>query len=70
MRPEQATRPASMAADAMIHRGPDGSGTEVDPSDRTTLAQRRLAIIGLSPAGHQSMISRSGRWMLVVNGKL
>ena len=70
MQPEQAIRLASMMADTLIHRGPDGSGTEVDPSARTVLAQRRLAIIDLSPAGRQPMISRSGRWTLVFNGEI
>ena len=70
MEPEQAIRLASMMADTLIHRGPDGSGTEVDPSARTVLAQRRLAIIDLSPAGRQPMISRSGRWTLVFNGEI
>jgi asparagine synthase (glutamine-hydrolysing) len=70
MQPEQAIALASMMADTLIHRGPDGTGTEIDPSARTVLAQRRLAIIDLSPAGRQPMISRSGRWTLVFNGEI
>ena len=70
MDPAQAIRLASTMADTLIHRGPDGAGTEVDPSARTVLAQRRLAIIDLSPAGRQPMISRSGRWTVVFNGEI
>ena len=70
MEPEEAIRLASMMADTLIHRGPDGSGSEIDPSARTVLAQRRLAIIDLSPAGRQPMVSRSGRWTLVFNGEI
>jgi asparagine synthase (glutamine-hydrolysing) len=70
MQPEEAFALASMMADTLIHRGPDGSGTEIDLSARTVLAQRRLAIIDLSPAGRQPMISRSGRWTLVFNGEI
>jgi asparagine synthase (glutamine-hydrolysing) len=70
MEPEQAIALASTMADTLIHRGPDGTGTEIDPSARTVLAQRRLAIIDLSPAGRQPMISRSGRWTLVFNGEI
>ena len=70
MQPEQAIALASMMVDTLIHRGPDGSGTEIDPAARTVLAQRRLAVIDLSPAGRQPMSSRSGRWTLVFNGEI
>jgi asparagine synthase (glutamine-hydrolysing) len=70
MEPDQAIRLASAMVDTLIHRGPDGHGAEIDPSARTVLAQRRLAIIDLSPAGRQPMVSASGRWTVVFNGEI
>ncbi len=56
------------AADLMIHRGPDDWGVYTD--DNAALAFRRLAIIDLSPAGHQPMISQDGDSVLVFNGEI
>lgn len=50
------------------HRGPDDSGVWRDGS--TCLVQTRLAILDLSPAGHQPMASTCGRWWLVFNGEI
>ena len=52
------------------HRGPDSEGTWLSPSGRIGLAHTRLAIIDLSPAGHQPMISGSGRFALSFNGEI
>lgn len=57
-------------AGSMRHRGPDDEGIWHDPAGRCSLAQRRLAIIDLSPAGHQPMLSRDGRWALTYNGEI
>lgn len=52
----------------MQRRGPDAEGLWKD--DHCTLAFRRLAILDLSPSGHQPMHSQNGRWVLVYNGEL
>ena len=60
---------AAMAA-ALQHRGPDDAGVWVDPEAGLALAHQRLAIVDLSPAGHQPMASASGRYQLVFNGEI
>lgn len=59
----------SMSA-RLIHRGPDDSGAWCDESAGVALAQRRLSILDLSPAGHQPMPSACGRYVLVFNGEI
>ena len=54
--------------DAIAHRGPDGEGSYVDGN--FALGHRRLAIIDLSPAGHQPMATRDGRYVLSYNGEI
>ena len=57
-------------ADAIAHRGPDSSGSWVDPEAGVALGHRRLAILDLSAAGHQPMISPSGRYVASYNGEV
>jgi asparagine synthase (glutamine-hydrolysing) len=57
----------AMAA-AMAHRGPDDSGIHVDGP--VGLAFRRLAILDLSPSGHQPMVTPDGRHVLIFNGEI
>jgi asparagine synthase (glutamine-hydrolysing) len=55
---------------AIAHRGPDDCGVWVDERDCVGLGHRRLAIVDLSPSGHQPMVSHSGRYVLVFNGEI
>ena len=66
---ELCTRVTRMSK-ALVHRGPDDSGTWVDPVVGIALGFRRLAILDLSPAGHQPMMSASGRYVIVFNGEV
>jgi asparagine synthase (glutamine-hydrolysing) len=61
---------ARAMAERLAHRGPDDSGEFADPASGLALGFRRLAILDLSPAGHQPMESASGRWVLVFNGEV
>ena len=54
--------------DLIRHRGPDDGGQYVEQG--LGLANRRLAIIDLSPAGHQPMSNEDGSLLLVYNGEL
>lgn len=54
--------------DAIAHRGPDGEGFYVDSF--IGLGHRRLAIIDLSSAGHQPMITLDRQYALSYNGEI
>lgn len=57
---------------SLAHRGPDDSGTILlrDGSTEIGLGNRRLAILDLSPVGHQPMHDpRTGNW-IVYNGEI
>jgi asparagine synthase (glutamine-hydrolysing) len=56
--------------DTMSHRGPDDFGEWYSPDFRVGLAHRRLAIIDLSPLGHQPMHDVSGNLVIVFNGEI
>jgi asparagine synthase (glutamine-hydrolysing) len=57
-------------SDALAHRGPDDRGLWMDPTGRVALANRRLAIIDLSSAGHMPMGDESGRVWITFNGEI
>lgn len=57
-------------ADTLSHRGPDDAGVWVDADAGIALGHRRLAIVDLSPEGHQPMLSASGRYVIVFNGEI
>lgn len=56
------------AVSRLQHRGPDDSGVWRD--GQVGLGFVRLAIIDLSPAGHQPMVSTDGRYVIVFNGEI
>src|SRR5947209_2405562 len=63
-----AERELARMRDALRHRGPDDQGIVVDGP--CGLVHNRLAIIDLSPRGHQPMPSASGRYWLTFNGEI
>src|SRR5690606_14090931 len=52
------------------HRGPDSHGLWADHGVGLALAHVRLAILDLTEAGHQPMVSACGRYVLVLNGEI
>ena len=57
-------------ARSIAHRGPDDEGAWNDAEAGIALAQRRLSIVDLSPAGHQPMFSADGQLVIVFNGEI
>ncbi|MGE3803294.1 MAG: asparagine synthase (glutamine-hydrolyzing) [Gemmataceae bacterium] len=52
----------------MFHRGPDGGGVYADGP--VALGHRRLAILDLTDAGAQPMVSNDGRYVITFNGEI
>ncbi len=57
-------------AGAPAHRRPDGAGAWADDAAGVAFGHRRLAVIDLSPHGHQPMRSADGRWVIAYNGEV
>ena len=54
--------------ESIQHRGPDDRGHLLD--ENLGIANLRLAIIDLTPTGHQPMSDESGRYWIVYNGEV
>ncbi|WP_438444671.1 asparagine synthase (glutamine-hydrolyzing) [Gorillibacterium sp. sgz5001074] len=55
---------------SIAHRGPDSFGEWFSPEHGLALGHQRLAILDLSPEGHQPMHSHSNRYVIVFNGEI
>ena len=67
---EEPKRTIWRMTNTLVHRGPDDGGTWEDTRAGIALGNRRLAIVDLSPEGHQPMHSASGRYVLAFNGEI
>jgi asparagine synthase (glutamine-hydrolysing) len=67
---EEARATITAMSDALRHRGPDDAGAWIDPVAGIAFGFRRLAILDLTPSGHQPMESASGRYVIVFNGEI
>jgi hypothetical protein len=56
--------------EAMVARGPDGSGAWISPDGDIGFASRRLSIIDLTDAGAQLMATEDGSLRLVFNDEI
>jgi asparagine synthase (glutamine-hydrolysing) len=56
--------------EAMHRGGPDDAGIFVHPELPLAFGHRRLALLDLSPAGHQPMPSHDGRLQIIFNGEI
>lgn len=67
---DQLVDTAGRMADAIAHRGPDDRGLWADAPAGIAMGFRRLAIIDLTPSGHQPMVSEGGRFVVTFNGEI
>jgi len=56
--------------DKLIHRGPDGEGTQILEEGKVALGHRRLSIIDLSENGRQPMCNEDKSIWLTFNGEI
>jgi len=63
-------RRAAAMTQTLSHRGPDDSGIWLSDQASIAFGQRRLAIIDLSPMGHQPMVSANGQYAITFNGEV
>ena len=56
--------------DVQAHRGPDSHGMQWWANHRSGFGHRRLAILDLSPTGHQPMATPDDRYWITYNGEV
>ncbi|HEU0071833.1 MAG TPA: asparagine synthase (glutamine-hydrolyzing) [Alphaproteobacteria bacterium] len=61
---------AARMAGTLLHRGPDDGGAWSAANAGIGFGFRRLAIIDLTPAGHQPMLADDGKSAIVFNGEI
>jgi len=61
---------ATRMGEAIVHRGPDAPGRWCNAELSIALAHQRLAILDLTPAGHQPMFSSNCRYVIAFNGEI
>lgn len=54
----------------LLHRGPDASGYWFDLAQGIGFTHQRLAVVDLSSAGSQPMLSQQGRYVIAFNGEI
>jgi asparagine synthase (glutamine-hydrolysing) len=60
----------SIMSDEIFYRGPDSNGVWTDNNKGIALSHRRLSVLDVSCAGHQPMVSNTGRYVLTFNGEI
>jgi len=69
-RSDEIIRRAQAMGAAIANRGPDGDAVWSEEGAGLALSHRRLAIIDLTDAGAQPMVSADGRWVICYNGEI
>jgi len=67
---EYLSRLALSMASKVTHRGPDSSGVWCNEHGIYSVAHQRLAVLDISTAGSQPMVSESSRFVLTYNGEI
>ena len=56
--------------ESLVTRGPDNEGVWIEEESGVAFGHRRLAVIELSEAGNQPMISSCDRYVITYNGEI
>ena len=67
---EELVATVSRMISQIAHRGPDSNGVWSDEAVGIAIGHCRLAILDLTPAGYQPMVSADGRYVITYNGEI